>query len=148
MNNDKLASRLRSLRKGHQYTQDYVASFLGVVRQTYSHYENGLRTPNYEALYKLAGLYNIPVEDLMHLSVELDENEYYDAPCPTASSKLLASYLDYLNDPKNRKKLQFHTDLERELLYYFSLLSEDDKEELIAIAKIKINKKKCRTVRQ
>lgn len=145
MNNDKLASKLRALRKGHQYTQDYVASFLGIVRQTYSHYENGLRTPNYEALYKLAGLYNISVEDLMHLSVELDENEYYDAPCPTPSSQQLASYLDYLNNPKNRKKFQFHSDLEKELLYYFSLLSEDDKEELIAIAKIKTQKKNRRS---
>lgn len=145
MNNDKLASKLRALRKGHQYTQDYVASFLGIVRQTYSHYENGLRTPSYEALYKLAGLYNISVEDLMHLSVELDENEYYDAPRPTPSSRQLASYLDYLNDPKNRKKLQFQSDLEKELLYYFSLLSEEDKEELIAIAKIKTAKKNRRS---
>ena len=81
----------------------------------------------------------------MHLSVELDENEYYDAPRPTPSSRQLASYLDYLNDPKNRKKLQFQSDLEKELLYYFSLLSEEDKEELIAIAKIKTAKKNRRS---
>ncbi len=144
MNNDKLAERLRALRKGHQYTQDYVASFLGIVRQTYSHYENGLRTPGYEALYKLAGLYNISVEDLMHLTVELDENEYYDAPCPTRSSRQLASYLDYLNEPMNRKKLQFHSDLEKELLFYFSLLPEEEREELVEIAKIKTQKRNRR----
>lgn len=138
MNNDNLAAKLRELRKGHQYTQDYVASFLGIVRQTYSHYENGLRTPSYEALYKLAGLYNISVEDLMHLTVELDENEYYDAPRPTTSSRRLASYLDYLNEPQNQKKLKFHSEAEKELLYYFSLLSDWDKEEMIEIEKIKL----------
>ncbi|MCM1282837.1 MAG: helix-turn-helix domain-containing protein [Muribaculaceae bacterium] len=140
MDNKRLASKLRALRKAHQYTQDYVASFLGVVRQTYSHYETGLRTPSYEALYKLAGLYNVSVEDLMHLAVELDKNEYYDAPRPTQSSQELAGYLDFLNDPKNRKKYQFHTKREKELLYYFSQLPEIEQEEMIAIARIKLQK--------
>ena len=40
-----LSQRLKELRKLHNYTQDYVASMLGVVRQTYSHYETGKRTP-------------------------------------------------------------------------------------------------------
>lgn len=142
MNNSKLAAQLRALRKAHRYTQDYVASFLGVIRQTYSNYETGMRRPDLETLYKLAGLYNISVEDLLHLSIELDEDVYYDAPQPTASSRELAGYLDYLNDPKNQKKLRFHTEAEKELLYYFSLLAEDDREELIAIAKLKVQRKK------
>lgn len=140
MDNNKLAKELLALRKGHQYTQDYVASFLGVVRQTYSHYENGLRTPNYETLYKLAGLYNISVDDLLHLSIELDENEYYDAPSPTQTTQELSAYLDYLNNPKNQKKLLFHTTYEKEMLYYFSQLSEEDQQEMIAFAKIKARK--------
>lgn len=59
MSNEKLAQKLRELRKVNNYTQDYVAEVLGVVRQTYSHYETGKRTPDTNALYKLAGLYNI-----------------------------------------------------------------------------------------
>lgn len=59
-----LPQKLKELRKVNNYTQDYVAEVLGVVRQTYSHYETGKRTPDAEALYKLAGLYNISIDDL------------------------------------------------------------------------------------
>ena len=74
MESTQLAKRLRELRKVNNYTQDYVASALGVIRQTYSHYETGKRTPNSEMLYKLAGLYDISVDDLLHLSIDLDLN--------------------------------------------------------------------------
>ena len=50
MSNEKLAQKLRELRKVNNYTQDYVAEVLGVVRQTYSHYETGKRTPDTNAL--------------------------------------------------------------------------------------------------
>ena len=63
-----LPQKLKELRKVNNYTQDYVAEVLGVVRQTYSHYETGKRTPDAEALYKLAGLYNISIDDLLHLT--------------------------------------------------------------------------------
>ena len=36
-----LPQKLKELRKVNNYTQDYVAEVLGVVRQTYSHYETG-----------------------------------------------------------------------------------------------------------
>ena len=72
MNNKLLPQKLKELRKVNNYTQDYVAEVLGVVRQTYSHYETGKRTPDAEALYKLAGLYNISIDDLMHLTMNVD----------------------------------------------------------------------------
>ena len=56
MKNKLLPQKLKELRKVNNYTQDYVAEVLGVVRQTYSHYETGKRTPDAEAFYKLAGL--------------------------------------------------------------------------------------------
>lgn len=34
-----LPQKLKELRQVNNYTQDYVAAVLGVVRQTYSHYE-------------------------------------------------------------------------------------------------------------
>ena len=66
-----LPEKLKELRKAHNYTQDYVAAALGVVRQTYSHYESGRRTPGPDILYKLAGLYNITVDDLMQLTITM-----------------------------------------------------------------------------
>ena len=106
MKSTLLSTRLKELRKVNNYTQDYVASALGVVRQTYSHYETGKRTPNSEALYKLAGLYGISVNDLIQLTLVLDRDIYYDAPGPTQSSDDLAAFLDFFNNPKNQKKFQ------------------------------------------
>lgn len=142
MQNDLLAKRLKELRKAHGYTQDYVAEFLGLVRQTYSHYETGKRSPNPEILFKLAGLYSISVDDLMQLTITLDRNIYYDAPAPTQSSKDLEEFLNFLNNPKNEKKYKLFSNLEKELLFYFEQLSESDKLEIIEIEKIKTRKKK------
>jgi len=138
MDKNRLAERLKQLRIAHSYNQEYVASFLGVIRQTYSHYETGRCKPSSDTLYKLAGLYNISVEDLMHLSVNLDKDIYYDAPAPSNSSEELKGYLSFFNEEFNRKKYRFFTDTEKELLYYFSLLGESDKKEIIEITKLKV----------
>lgn len=135
-----LPEKLKELRKVHGYTQDYVAAALGVVRQTYSHYESGRRKPSPDTLYKLAGLYNVSVDDLMQLTVELDRNVYYDAPAPTQSSEDLAGFLEYFNNPNNKKKYQLFNNIEKELLYYFEKISEDDKKEIIEFTKIKAHK--------
>ena len=142
MKSTLLSKRLKELRKVNNYTQDYVASALGVVRQTYSHYETGKRTPNSEALYKLAGLYKISVNDLIQLTMELDRDIYYDAPGPTQSSDDLAAFLDFFNNPKNQKKFQNNTNLEKELLYYFEKITDEDKKEIIEFTKIKASKRR------
>lgn len=135
-----LPEKLKELRKAHSYTQDYVAAALGIVRQTYSHYEAGRRTPSPDILYKLAGLYGISVDDLMQLTLDIDRNIYYDAPAPTQSSEDLAGFLEYFNNPNNKRKYQLFTNLEKELLYYFEKISEDGKKEIIAFTKIKAHK--------
>lgn len=140
MKNELLPQKLKELRKAHNYTQDYVAEVLGVVRQTYSHYETGKRTPDAEALYKLAGLYNISIDDLMHLTMEIDRDVSYDAPAPTQASIDLAEFLKFFNDPANKKKYMFNTNLEKELLFYFDKISEEDKKEIIEFTKIKARK--------
>ena len=142
MKSTLLSKRLKELRKVNNYTQDYVASALGVVRQTYSHYETGKRTPNSEVLYKLSGLYGISVNDLIQLSFEIDRDIYYDAPGPTQSSDELAAYLDFFNNPKNQRKFQNNTNLEKELLYYFEKITDEDKKEIIEFTKIKANKRR------
>ncbi|SEG45767.1 DNA-binding transcriptional regulator, XRE-family HTH domain [Butyrivibrio sp. Su6] len=140
MRDSLLSKRLRELRKVYNYTQDDVAEVLQTSRQTYSHYETGLRKPSTESLYKLAGLYEISVEDLLKLSIELDENVYFDAPRPSQESEDLSAYLEYFNDPKNQKKYHYHTNLEKEILYYFQKLSDLDKKEIIEFTKIKAKK--------
>ena len=141
MNNQLLSNKIKELRKVHGHTQDYVASAIGVVRQTYSHYETGKRTPNAEILFKLAGLYSISVDDLMQLTMDIDRNIYYDAPAPTQSSEDLAGFLEHFNNPNNKKKYQMFSNLEKELLYYFEKISDSDKKEIIEFTKIKARKK-------
>ena len=137
MKNLYLSKKLKELRKANCYTQDDVAAALGIVRQTYSHYETGKRKPSPEVLFKLAGLYNISVDDLMQLTVDVDREVSYDAPPPTRSSIELAGYLEYVNDPSNKRKLQLLSKTEKELLYYFDRISEKDKREIIEFTKIK-----------
>lgn len=141
MKNNLLPQKLKELRKVHGYTQDYIASVCDVARQTYSHYETGKRTPSSETLFKLAGLYNVSVDDLLQITIELDRNIYYDAPPPTQSSEDLESFLQYFNNPKNQKKFQMFSNLEKELFYYFEKISETDKKEIIEFTKIKAHKK-------
>ena len=141
MRDSLLSKRLKELRKVYNYTQDDVAEVLQTSRQTYSHYETGLRKPSTESLYKLAGLYGISVEDLLKLSIELDKNIYFDAPKPSQQSEDLSAFLEYFNDPKSKKKYQYNTNLEKELLYYFQKLTELDKKEIIEFTKIKAKMK-------
>lgn len=145
MDNKKLASKLKELRIAHNYTQYDVAAMLGVARQTYANYEAGRRTPDSEALYKLSGFYNISVDDLMHLTVSLDSETYFDAPSPSLASQELDEYLKYANEPVNRKKLQPFNEREKELLFCFNRLCDSDQIELIEIAKLKMRKRNITT---
>lgn len=65
MNNNKLGTYLQSLRKQQNYTQAFVAQRVGVIRQTYSHYETGRVFPSRAVLCQLADFYEIPVESLL-----------------------------------------------------------------------------------
>lgn len=60
-----LPEYLRQLRISSHYRQNFVASRLNISRQTYSHYETGRIRPPAGALYGLARLYGIPVENLL-----------------------------------------------------------------------------------
>lgn len=142
MKNKRLSAKLKELRKFNNYNQDYVASTLGVARQTYSHYETGKRTPSTTVLYKLAGLYNVSVDDFLQLTIEIDRNVNYDAPPSTESSIELSLFLEHFSCDRNRKKYQYNTPLEKELLYYFEKLSDEDRKEIIEFTKIKVRKNK------
>lgn len=143
--NSSYPTRLRELRIAANYTQDYVASFLGIVRQTYSHYETGKRTPGPDIIYKLAGLYNIDVSDLMHLCIDLDENIYYDAPSPSQESLDLREYLSFISKDKNRKKYSQLSDTEKQMVFFYRQLSKSDQQDIMDFLKIKYHRKKAST---
>lgn len=76
MENRKLATRLKELRKINHFNQEYVASYLDISRQAYFHYETGRNIPPAEALVKLAQLYQLPAEEFLTLSTPLLSASY------------------------------------------------------------------------
>ncbi len=141
MKNKGLSDKLRELRLAHSYKQVDVASAIGVIRQTYSHYERGDRTPNPEVLYKIAAFYNISVNELMQYAIPLDPEIYYDAPPLIGSVSDLDAYISYLNEPLNQKRFKHFSNEERELIFYFNQMESSDKWTLIELAKILARKK-------
>ena len=137
MSEKKLPQKLKELRKVNNYTQDYVAAVLGIVRQTYSHYETGRRTPDAEALYKLAGLYNISIDDLMHLTVDIDREVSYDAPVPSQSSEDLSEFLEFLMIPRIKKKYMFHTNLEKNCFFILTRYPKRIRKKLLNLQKLR-----------
>ncbi len=131
---NSLPARLKELRKLHGYTQDYVAAALGIVRQTYSHYETGRRIPKYDVLFKISELYSISLDNLM----DIVDNQDNDALADKGSSdNELSKMLDYFEQPINKQRFRNFSKLEKELLYYFERLPDIEKKELVEIAKMK-----------
>lgn len=141
MKNTILAKRLKELRKAHNYTQEYVASYLDIARQSYSHYETGRNIPSTEALYKLATFYSIRAEDLLQLTMEEKLNNYYETPIISTTVNELSLFLDYINDSYNEKKFKNLNSKEKELLYYFEKLNMKDQEDILDFIRIKAKKK-------
>lgn len=56
---------LKDLRKARNLTQDNVAEFLGVSKNTISRYENGEREPDHDTLLRLAGYFDVSVDFLL-----------------------------------------------------------------------------------
>lgn len=61
---DVVAANLRGLRAKKRMTQAEVAEAIGVNANTIGNYENGDSSMSYEAAWKLADLYGVPLCDL------------------------------------------------------------------------------------
>lgn len=57
--------RIRDLREDHDYTQQYVATFLNIQQNTYSQYETGKRQLPVDILIKLADLYHTSTDYIL-----------------------------------------------------------------------------------
>lgn len=58
---DVVAANLRGLRAKKRMTQAEVAEVIGVNTNTIGNYENGDSSMSYEAAWKLADLYGVPL---------------------------------------------------------------------------------------
>lgn len=134
MSNTKLAVRLKEFRKMNQYNQEYVASYLDISRQAYSHYETGRNIPPTDALIKLAHLYQLPENELLSLTTSITSNTYSNL----SNFEYLDDFIDFINKPENHAYHSLEKN-EKLLLYFFQLLSSEDQEDLLSFLKIRIS---------
>lgn len=64
--------RLRELRKARGFTQQEMATMLGVDRTTYTKYEGGQSEPNIDSLRQLAQIFGVTVDYLVEMSDDPD----------------------------------------------------------------------------
>ena len=67
--NFMICHNIRNLREDNDWTQQYVADYLGVNRRTYSAYETGTNSMVPEILIQLSELYDTSVDYLLGLTV-------------------------------------------------------------------------------
>lgn len=60
--NNTIGHKLKTLRKGQKFTQQYVADKVGITRATLSNYEIDRRTPDLRTLQKLADCYGVGLD--------------------------------------------------------------------------------------
>lgn len=125
MTDKALGDYLKVLRKHKGYSQEFVASHLNIIRQTYSHYETGRILPPLEAICALAELYQVPLESLLKLVMHSDSE-----PETSSSSQI----------PVSAPKQSSLTVKETELVSYFRLLDKRDKDDILDYIKLKSQK--------
>lgn len=128
-----IGEKLRELRLAHGYKQVDVAGAVDIRQPTYSQYEAGIRTPSSLILYRLASFYGISTDDLLKLCIDLDDDVYFEALPHTDAGIDEADFLIF-------SKQERYKDLnskELELLYHFSKMDKNDRQEIIDFADFK-----------
>lgn len=125
MADNSLGTYLKTLRKRNGYSQEFVASKLNIIRQTYSHYETGRIVPPIDSLYHLAKLYQVSADTFLELAVKSDEE---------ASDYETVSFSYSSPGPSHQESL---SDEEKELLYCYRLLDDRDRADILEFMKIK-----------
>jgi transcriptional regulator with XRE-family HTH domain len=64
-NSQKIGYNIKSIREKLNYTQEQVASILGVSREMISYYENGDRKIPLDSLNKIADFFSVDLYDLL-----------------------------------------------------------------------------------
>lgn len=138
MNSNALGKYLRSLRKAHGYTQEFVASKLNIIHQTYSHYETGRISPPADSLYLLAKLYDIPIDRLLTLTIPhlYSEEDSSEPICEPVDE--LSVFLNYISEPQNSIKYRNLSHQEKLMLYYFQKLSHINRDKMIELLKVEV----------
>ena len=150
MTDKSLGQYLKELRGANNYTQEYIASYLNITRQAYSHYETGRVSPNTETLCRLSDFYNVPISILLELYVPnegtLPTSSYTFSSIPESCDDLISDFYKFINNPANNDKIKQLARKEKELIYYFENIPIDDQHDLLEYLRIKVHNKIKRSV--
>jgi len=72
---NKYVQIIKALREDSDYTQDYVASYLGTSQTTYARYERGVNEMPIRHLISLCRLYGVSSDYILGLSPNRRENK-------------------------------------------------------------------------
>ena len=128
--------RLKELRTASGYSQQLIADRLGVARQTYSHWETGIRVPDTASLIQLADIFHIPFVDFLRMLSPNQEVLREQNASDHNTLRDISDYTGFFNDESNRSKYKYLSRNERELIYYFQTLSISEQLKLIDICKV------------
>lgn len=120
-----LGTKLKGLRKERNLTQQKVALDIGLAQQSYSHYENGERLPELDTFLRLSNYYDVSMNYLLGIPEKSEAHPEYDA------------YLMFIANSSGEEKYRYLTRPSKELLYYFENLSNEDREDLLELARLK-----------
>ena len=106
--------RLRELRNEKEKTQAELASVLGVSRQVYANYENGINEPSIDTLIRLADYFECSIDYLVSREDDLGR-VVMQSPVPelTSDEKSLLDTFRKLNT-KNRLHVAAYADVRLE----------------------------------
>lgn len=108
--NELLGSRIKALRNAKKFTQEQIATQIGVSRQKYARIESGANTITLEVLSRIANVLDVTVADITRV---LDETPVvaYRAGSENTSSEKIFDMLDLFYANKHLYAKLQHDDI-------------------------------------
>ncbi len=143
MSTNELGQYLRNLRKSYGYTQEYVASQLNIIHQTYSHYETGRIMPPADAIYLLARLYHLPAERILRLTIPGNtQNDVVPNQFNVETAEELNAFLEHMKEPAQYVKYKHLSPKEKRVLYYYQKLNPPNQDKILDMIKLELKHQK------
>lgn len=101
-----IGKTLASLRKQKGISQEELASYLHVSRQTVGKWEADLSLPNMEIVLKLSEYYDIPVTQILGI----EDKEEHNQSIEDLYEQMSVSLKGIQKENERRKKTRYHID--------------------------------------
>lgn len=116
----EIGSRIRTMRKSRDMTQEDLGNALGQSASSITMYETGRREPDFETLEALADIFNVPLAYLV------SDNSSTDYIPRTEESRTLAKGIDQLPKEQREQALSVVRAMFLKYADYFEKENADD----------------------